>query len=40
LELIGDKISESHQFIKGFGGLGGILKFKIDQNIAQQLIDD
>lgn len=30
LEVISDKSSEGNQFAKGFGGLGGILKFKLE----------
>jgi peptide chain release factor subunit 1 len=30
IELITDKSSEGNQFCKGFGGIGGILRYKID----------
>ena len=30
LELISDKTSEGSQFCKGFGGIGGILRFQLD----------
>ncbi len=31
LEIVSDKSSEGNQFVKGFGGVGGILRFKIDE---------
>jgi len=30
LEIITDKSSEGSQFVKGFGGIGGILRYKIE----------
>lgn len=30
IELVTDQSSESFQFVKGFGGIGGFLRFKID----------
>jgi len=33
LEIITDKSSEGNQFVKGFGGIGGILKYPIHQNL-------
>ncbi len=30
IELITDKSSEGNQFCKGFGGIGGFLRYKID----------
>ena len=30
LEIVTDKSSEGNQFVKGFSGIGGILRFKID----------
>ena len=32
LELVTDKTSEGNQFVKGFGGIGGILRYKLEQN--------
>ena len=32
LEIITDKSSEGAQFVKGFGGVGGILRYKVDIN--------
>jgi peptide chain release factor subunit 1 len=31
LEIVTDKSSEGSQFVKGFGGLGGILRYRVDQ---------
>ena len=30
LEIVSDKTQEGNQFCKGFGGIGGILRWKID----------
>jgi len=30
IELISDKTQEGFQFAKGFGGIGGLLRYKID----------
>jgi peptide chain release factor subunit 1 len=30
IELITDKSSEGFQFVKGFGGIGGFLRYKIE----------
>ena len=32
LEIVTDKTSEGNQFVKGFGGIGGILRYKVEQN--------
>ena len=32
LEIVTDKTSEGNQFMKGFGGIGGILRYKFEQN--------
>jgi peptide chain release factor subunit 1 len=32
LEIITDKSSEGSQFVKGFGGIGGILRYRMDVN--------
>ena len=32
LEIVSDKSQEGSQFIKGFGGLGGILRYSVDFN--------
>lgn len=34
LEIITDKSQEGSQFVRGFGGVGGILRYKVDlQNL-------
>lgn len=30
LEFVTDKSQEGSQFVKGFGGIGGILRYKLD----------
>lgn len=30
IEFITDKSQEGYQFVKGFGGIGGFLRYKID----------
>lgn len=30
LEIVSDKSSEGTQFVKGFGGIGGLLRYKVD----------
>ena len=32
MEIITDKTSEGNQFVKGFGGIGGILRYKVEVN--------
>lgn len=32
LEIVTDKSSEGSQFVKGFGGVGGILRYRCDVN--------
>ncbi len=32
LEIVTDKSSEGNQFVKGFGGIGGILRYRMDVN--------
>ncbi len=32
LEIVTDKSSEGSQFVKGFGGIGGILRYRVDAN--------
>ena len=33
LEIVTDKTSEGNQFVKGFGGIGGVLRYKMEQNL-------
>jgi len=35
MEIITDKSSEGAQFVKGFGGVGGILRYKVDINYEE-----
>ncbi|KAL0176527.1 hypothetical protein M9458_028857, partial [Cirrhinus mrigala] len=30
LEIVTDKSQEGSQFVKGFGGIGGILRYRVD----------
>lgn len=30
IEFISDKSSDGFQFVKGFGGIGGFLRYKVD----------
>lgn len=32
LEIVTDKSSEGSQFVKGFGGIGGVLRYRVDVN--------
>jgi peptide chain release factor subunit 1 len=32
LEIVSDKSSEGSQFVKGFGGIGGILRYRMDND--------
>ncbi|MCQ2820185.1 MAG: peptide chain release factor aRF-1 [archaeon] len=36
LEIVTDKSSEGNQFVKGFGGIGGILRYKVDQTFEDE----
>ena len=38
IELITDKTQEGFQFVKGFGGIGGMLRYKID--IDEMMIEE
>ena len=41
LEFVTDRSQEGNQFVKGFGGIGGILRYKVDFNeIAGADADD
>ena len=41
LEIITDKSQEGSQFVRGFGGVGGILRYKVDlQNLNVDDDDD
>ena len=36
LEIVTDRSQEGSQFVKGFGGIGGILRYKVDFQSLQQ----
>jgi peptide chain release factor subunit 1 len=40
LEIVTDKSSEGAQFVKGFGGVGGILRYKVDTNYEEMENDN
>jgi len=40
LEFITDKSQEGHQFCQGFGGIGGLLRYKLDMNATELDLDD
>jgi len=41
LFLITNKSPEGYQFVKGFGGIGGLLRYKLDLEAqAQEYFDD
>ena len=33
-EIVTDRSGEGNQFVKGFSGIGGILRFKVEQNFS------
>jgi len=40
LEFITDKSQEGFQFVKGFGGIGGFLRYKIDVENNYEVADN
>lgn len=41
MEIVTDKSQEGSQFVKGFGGIGGILRYRVDfQGMEYQGGDD
>lgn len=41
LEIVTDKSPEGSQFVRGFGGIGGILRYRVDlQQLDSSLLDD
>ncbi|PRP77657.1 hypothetical protein PROFUN_00518 [Planoprotostelium fungivorum] len=40
LDFITDRSQEGHQFCQGFGGIGGLLRYKLDMNAVNELEDD
>jgi peptide chain release factor subunit 1 len=40
LEFVSDRSSEGNQFVKGFGGIGAILRYKLNFEQLQEVSDD
>jgi peptide chain release factor subunit 1 len=40
LEFVSDRSTEGNQFVKGFGGIGGILRYKVNFEQLADLSDD
>ena len=41
LEIVTDKSPEGSQFVRGFGGVGGLLRYRVDlQQLDQSLLDE
>lgn len=40
LEFVSDRSTEGNQFVKGFGGIGGILRYKVNFEQLNDLEDD
>ncbi len=40
LEIITNRSQEGSQFCKGFGGIGGILRYKVNFDAAEVIEDD
>jgi peptide chain release factor subunit 1 len=41
LEIVTDKSPEGSQFVRGFGGIGGVLRYRVDlQQLDPSLLDD
>jgi len=40
LEFVSDRSSEGNQFVKGFGGIGGLLRYKVNFEQLQEVDDD
>lgn len=36
VEFVTDKSPEGHQFLKGFSGVGGFLRYKFEKNYEEQ----
>lgn len=37
LEIVTDKSAEGNQFSVGFGGIGGVLRYKADETLFEQV---
>ena len=40
LEFVSDRSTEGNQFVKGFGGIGGILRYKVNFEQLAEVDDD
>ena len=40
LEFVSDRSSEGNQFVKGFGGIGAILRYKVNFEQLAEVDDD
>ena len=40
LEFVSDRSSEGNQFVKGFGGIGAMLRYKVNFEQLQELEDE
>ena len=40
LEIVSDKSSEGSQFVKGFGGIGGVLRYRMDNEFEGEELDN
>lgn len=40
LEIVTDRSQEGSQFVKGFGGIGGLLRYRVDMNSIEGDQDD
>ena len=40
LEFVSDRSSEGNQFVKGFGGIGGLLRYKVNFEQLAEVDDD
>ena len=40
LEIVSDRSQEGTQFVKGFGGIGGLLRWKVDFSEYAELSED
>lgn len=40
LEIVSDKSSEGSQFVKGFGGIGGVLRYKMENEFEDNEVNN
>ncbi|OTF69031.1 eukaryotic peptide chain release factor subunit 1-like protein [Euroglyphus maynei] len=40
LEIVTDRSQQGSQFVKGFGGIGGVLRYRVDMNSMEGDLDD